>query len=109
MYYRSWKYWHAPMIHAKALAVVTACDMYLECAEGNLNEEWKTNPVDFHRFREKLGMQMMRYDPRNRQYIGEEKFRVCTQQNKARRRYPASPSASVQSTDSGIEEDDYST
>ena len=45
---RSWKCWHAPMIHAKALAVVAACDMHLKCAEENLNEEWKTNPVDFH-------------------------------------------------------------
>jgi len=52
---------------------------------------------------------MMRHDPRNRQHIGDEKFRVYTQQNKARRRHPASPSASVQSTDSGIGEDDCST
>lgn len=54
---RSWKYWHVPMNHGKALAVTTAYDMYLECAEGNLNSDWKVSkPVDFHRFREKLGM-----------------------------------------------------
>jgi len=80
--HRSWKYWHAPMNHGKALAVTTAYDMYLECCEGNLNGDWKVpKPVDFHQFREKLGMQMMQYDPRKRLYLGDDKFRVCTQQN----------------------------
>ena len=32
--YRSWKYWHSPMLHGMGLAIVTAYDMYLECAEG---------------------------------------------------------------------------
>ena len=46
---RSWKYWHAPMNHAKALAVVTSYDIYKECAEGKINPDWKVYKiVDFH-------------------------------------------------------------
>jgi len=63
-FHRSWKYWHSPMNHAKALAIVTAYDMYLECCEGKLNPDWKVDkPVDFHLFRERLGTQMLKYDP----------------------------------------------
>jgi len=108
---RSWKYWHAPMNHAKCLAIVTAYDMYLEAAEGNLNPNWKVpKPLDFHRFREILGMQMMQYDPRQRRYPGDEKFRVSTQQNQAHRRRTSpsrstSPARSIRSTSSGISED----
>jgi len=52
------------MNHAKALAIVTAYDMYLECCEGKLNPDWKVDkPVDFHLFRERLGTQMLKYDP----------------------------------------------
>ena len=70
---RTWKYWHAPMCHAKSMAVVVAYDMYLEVAEGNLNPAWKiANPVSFHRFREKLAIQMLEYDPRQRKYLGDE-------------------------------------
>ena len=29
LFYRSWKYWHSPMLHEKAMAVVVAYDMYL--------------------------------------------------------------------------------
>ena len=57
---RSWKCWHAPMNHAKALAVTTTHDMHVECAEGKLNKEWKVEPVTFHRFRGKLDIQMMK-------------------------------------------------
>ena len=78
---RTWKYWHAPMIHAKALAVVVAYDIYLECCEGLLRAgEWQqTQPVDFYSFREKLAKQMLQYSPRERKYPGDEKFRVSTQ------------------------------
>ena len=47
MTYRSFKYWHAAMIHAKKLAITIAYDMYLECCEGELDTDWliegKTN------------------------------------------------------------------
>ena len=34
--YPCWECWHAPMRHAKVMAVVVAYDMYLEVAEGQL-------------------------------------------------------------------------
>jgi hypothetical protein len=34
--YRSWKYWHAAMNHAKAMGLAVAYDIYKECAEGGL-------------------------------------------------------------------------
>ena len=38
------------MRHAKAMAVVVAYDIYLEVAEGELNEEWGLRePMDFWR------------------------------------------------------------
>jgi len=84
---RMWKCWHAPMLHAKAMAAVIAYDMYKECAEGNLRAgEWKIEkPVSFHCFRERLVQQMMRYHPQQQVYPGDEKFRVSTQQHKKRR------------------------
>jgi len=63
------------MNHAKAIAVATAYDMHLEAAEGALDPDWRvTKPVDFFRFREILGMQAMKYNPRQRRYPGDEKF-----------------------------------
>ena len=60
IFYRSWKYWHSPVLHGKALAVVVAYDMYLECCKGKLNAEWKIEkPLDFWHFREKLTEQML--------------------------------------------------
>ena len=51
MFYRSWKYWHSPMIHGKSLAVVVAYEMYLECCEGKLNAKWIfESPASFWHF-----------------------------------------------------------
>ena len=69
--YRSWKYWHSPMIHAMGLAIVIAYDMYLELSEGNLASKWKTLPCDFWTFRDKMSKQMLQYNPLNRQYCGD--------------------------------------
>jgi hypothetical protein len=41
MHYGSWKYWHSAMLHAKSTSIVTAYDMYKECAEGDLDPSWK--------------------------------------------------------------------
>lgn len=76
------------MLHAKALAVTVAYDMYLECAEGSLSNEWKQEkPVDFYTFREKLAKQMVLYSPLDRKYPGDEKFRVATRQPKKKRKF----------------------
>lgn len=95
MKYRSWKYWHAAMIHAKAMAVVVAYDIYKELCETGTLIIAQRKPVDFHRFREKLAVQMLTYNPANRKYAGDEKFRAFTQINKARR--PPRSNASVSS------------
>ena len=74
------------MLHGKALAIVVAYDIYKECCDGLLDQEWKCQPVDFHRFRERLAKQMLTYNPRNLNYKGDERFRVSTQLNKNKRR-----------------------
>jgi len=63
------------MLHAKALAVTVAYDIYLECSEGAMQQEWAMEkPVDFYTFREKLAKQMLAYSPQHRKYPGDEKF-----------------------------------
>jgi hypothetical protein len=32
--YTTWKYWHAPFLHALSMAVLAAYNMYAECCEG---------------------------------------------------------------------------
>lgn len=82
------------MLHAKALAVAVAYDVYLECSDGAMKEEWKTNkPVDFYTFREKLAKQMLSYTPQERKYPGDEKFRLATQQAKKKRKHHANVSS----------------
>ena len=89
IFYRSWKYWHSPMLHAMAMAIVVAYDMYCEVAEGELDIEWKVKPVEFWEFRDKLSKQMLIYQPQKKQYPGDELFRVNTERPKKKRR--ASP------------------
>jgi hypothetical protein len=104
MTYRSWKYWHSAMIHGKRLAVTVAYDMYLECAEGMLEQDWKVRrPVDFHRFREKLAIQMLQYSPKNNIYPGDDKFRVSTQVPKKKRRRTSISVATDQAAVESIE------
>ncbi len=39
--YRSQRWWHAPTRHAKAIAMSMAYSLYLQCAEGTVDPEWK--------------------------------------------------------------------
>jgi hypothetical protein len=83
LFYRSWKYWHSPMLHGKGMVVAIAYDMYLECAEGNLNPDWKlAKPVDYWTFRERLSDKMLGYKPENRQYPGDQFMRATTKLSK---------------------------
>ena len=105
MFYRSWKYWHAAMNHGKKLAVVVAYDIYLELASGHVTSEWKVDkPVSFHRFREKLALQMLSYNPTKWKYPGDEKARAKKPKAKHYNRSPcsplvSSPAASIASTE----------
>jgi hypothetical protein len=92
MFYRSWKYWHAPMLHAKAFAVGIACDVYLEVCKGRLSIEWYIrNPVVMIF----ASQQMLHYLPTNRKYPGDTLMRPSTQQHSSRR-----------TVDKDVEEDD---
>ena len=67
--YRSWKYWHSPMLHAMALGFVISYDIYLELVEGNIDPDWEvTHPVEYWKFRDVLSQQMLKYDPKKRIY-----------------------------------------
>ena len=88
IFYWSWKYWHSPMNHAKALAVLTAYDIYLEVTDGEIEPAWKVKDklkLDFWSFRAKLSNQLLAYHPTKRQYRGDDRFRLSTQQNQEQR------------------------
>jgi hypothetical protein len=38
--YITWKYWHAPYLHAKSMGIIVAYDMYNECCDGLLDASW---------------------------------------------------------------------
>ena len=41
IFYRTWKYWHAPKTHSISIAIVIAYSLYEECCDGELDGEWK--------------------------------------------------------------------
>ena len=62
------------MIHTKKLGISVAYDMFLECCEGNFNEDWfisEKSRMYLHEFRENLSTQMMNYDPRHNKFKGD--------------------------------------
>ncbi len=81
IFYRTWKYWHAPKNHALALVIVLAHDIYLECAEAKVKSEWfieEKKRKSFFEFRHLLSKQMLTYSPKNLQYPGDERMRAVT-------------------------------
>lgn len=98
--YISWKYWHAPYLHAQSMGIIAAYDMYQECCDGDLDASWAIpirKRMSFTEFWIKLSKQMLQYDPRNNHYCGDNKFRRYTQQHKLRR--VGSASSSVDSAE----------
>jgi DNA-directed RNA polymerase subunit RPC12/RpoP len=83
--YRSWKWWHAPMRHAKAIAMSMAYHLYVQCCEGGVDPEWKMKPVASTRFKQELSSQMVQYKAWNKKYPGDEMMRGATQRNKNKR------------------------
>ena len=93
------------MNHGKKLAIVTAYDIYLECTEGKVDPEWAVaKPVGFHRFREKLGIQMLAYKPGACKYSGDERLRAATKLP-LKRRHQNGTTRSVGTTSSGVSSD----
>lgn len=86
MKYHTWKYWHSVANHAKALAVVTSNDIYLELCDGLVHTEWKNEkPVDFYTFRDHLSIQLCQYDPVKQQYPGDQNMRAVSKLTKIMR------------------------
>jgi hypothetical protein len=88
IFYRIWKYWHAPMNHAFAMCCVLAHSLYQECCEGAIEEEWKVPEKKiktFFEFREILSTQLLKYDPKRLKYPGDSHMRETTSVPKARR------------------------
>jgi len=74
------------MLHAWAMSIIVAYDMYLEVARGDCGILYKLDkPMSFYKFRERLATQMLAYDPTRGNYPGENAMRWKTQQNIARR------------------------
>ncbi len=73
--YLTWKYWHSPYLHAKSMGIIAAYDMYNECCDGLLDPSWAIpikKRMGFAQFRMHLLDQMLRYDPRDNRYAGDD-------------------------------------
>ena len=71
----------------KLMVVVVAYDMYCEVAKGKLNPSWKIQkPMSFWQFCNRLGIQMLYYDPKYCIYPGDERMRPHTALNKVQRK-----------------------
>ncbi len=66
----------------KAIAMSTAYFLYLQCAEGTVDLEWKVTPVSGPRFCQKMSLQMVQYNSSNLHYPGDEMMRNTTQMKK---------------------------
>ena len=86
MFYRTWKYWHAPVNHVLAIAIASAYNIYKEVAEGKLDSSWKVDkPVSYWEFRHALAEQALTYSPTKQQYLGDQKLRAVTKLSKGKR------------------------
>ena len=62
---------------------VISYDMYIKCSEVNLDSAWKVDKkLSFCKFRDKLGRQLLAYDPRLGHYPFDEKMQCYTAMNK---------------------------
>eukprot|EP00536_Pseudo-nitzschia_multiseries_P007390 jgi/Psemu1/17878/gm1.17878_g len=69
--YKSWKYYHAPIHHDKAVTVLTAFDMHQELTNGAHGPSGllpKRQQLDFRQFKQKLAEQMLAYNPSDKAY-----------------------------------------
>ncbi len=62
-----------------------AHSLYLQCAKGTVDPEWKVTPVSGPRFWQKVSLQMVKYKCSNLCYQGDEKMCKNTQMNKKKR------------------------
>ena len=83
--YVTWKWWHAPLRHGKAIAMSMAYSLYKHCAEGDVDPEWKVPVISGPKFRQKMSLQMVQYKSHHMKYPGDEKMRSTTIKNQERR------------------------
>ena len=82
------------MLHTKDLSVVNAYDMHLDCAEGNIEEEWKVEiTMTLWEFCDNLSEQMLIYKPSHRVYPGDKWICMVFVYNQGKRRKHVRPSA----------------
>ncbi len=62
-----------------------AYSLYLQCAKGTVDPEWKVTPVSGPRFWQRMSLQMLQYKCSNLHYPGDEKMHKNTQMNKKKR------------------------
>ena len=84
--YPTWRWWHAPMQHGKAIAYCTAYEMYKECAVGKVAPIWKVEkPMTGPQFRDRLAQQQCEYRTVDLNYPGDKQFNHYKQLNKAQK------------------------
>ncbi len=71
-----------PTRHSKAIAMSRAYSLYLQCAKGTVDPEWKVTPVSGPRFWQRMSLKMVHYKSSNLQYPGDGKMCKNTQMNK---------------------------
>ena len=84
--YPTWRWWHAPMQHGKAIGYSMAYEMYKDCALGKVNLEWKVDkPMTGPEFRDRLAEQQCQYRSANAFYPGDKEFLSYKRLDKKRR------------------------
>ena len=84
--YVTWRWWHAPANHGKAIAGVMAYALYEQCAQGGVHPDWKLDKyMTAPEFRRRLSRQMCEYRAAALNYPGDEKLREATRLPKGRR------------------------
>ena len=88
MFYCCRKYYYSVNIHTKAATLVSAYSFYNECCDGNIDNDWFV-PVNKRMtrmfFQQRLGEQMMEYDPRLGLFPGDKRTRPYIQLGSRRR------------------------
>ncbi len=62
-----------------------AYSLYLQCAKGTVDPEWKVTPVSGPKFCQKMSLQMVQYRSSDLRYPGDDKLCLTTQKNKQKR------------------------
>ena len=79
------KYWHSAFDYGLALAIIQVYNLYVDACNGKICEEWEiesSHIYSFFTFVTHLSEQMLKYDPLNQIYLGDDQKRDVTCSNK---------------------------